>query len=133
MDEEGLHVAGVRRRPGYLPLPRVDKFAHPPGERNDPVWRYGANIATPFMPSESALFRAPVVIDGAIIFGNNQEARVVAIERSMFTHEIEEVDSVSKWTASIPSWKITLRDDEGIEKRSICTLTSASFRGWLSG
>jgi energy-coupling factor transporter ATP-binding protein EcfA2 len=80
------------------------------------AWRYGANIPTPFMPGESALFRAPVVIDESIIFANNQEARVVAIERSTFMHQIEEANGVPKWTASIPSWKITLRDDEGIEK-----------------
>jgi hypothetical protein len=80
------------------------------------AWRYGANIPTPFMPGESALFRSPVIIDGAIIFANNQEARVLAIERSTFSHEIEEADGVPKWTASIPSWRITLRDDEGAEK-----------------
>jgi exodeoxyribonuclease-5 len=80
------------------------------------TWRYGENIPTPFMPAESALFRAPVVIDGSIVFANNQEAKVVAIERSTFTREIEEADGVPQWTASIPSWRITLRDDEGIEK-----------------
>jgi exodeoxyribonuclease-5 len=80
------------------------------------AWRYGANIPTPFMPGESALFRAPVVVDESIIFANNQEARVVAIERSTFTHEIEEADGVPKWTASLRSWRITLRDDEGVEK-----------------
>ena len=80
------------------------------------AWRYGSNIPTPFMPGESALFRAPVIIDDSMIFANNQEARVVAIERSTFTHDIEEADRVSKWTASIPSWRITLRDDEGVEK-----------------
>jgi hypothetical protein len=80
------------------------------------AWRYGANIPTPFMPGESALFRAPVVVDESIIFANNQEARVVAIERSTFTHEIEEAEGVPKWTASLRSWRITLRDDEGVEK-----------------
>ena len=38
------------------------------------------------------------------------------IERSTFNHEIEEADGVSKWTASLPSWRIILRDDEGVEK-----------------
>jgi exodeoxyribonuclease V len=80
------------------------------------AWRYGANIPTPFIPGESALFRAPVVIDGAILFANNQESRVIAIERSTFTHEIEEADGVPKWAASLPSWRITLRDDEGFDK-----------------
>jgi len=80
------------------------------------AWRYGANIPTPFMPGESALFRAPVVIDESIIFANNQEARVVAIERSTFTHEVEEAEGAPRWTASLPSWRITLRDDEGGEK-----------------
>ena len=80
------------------------------------AWRYGANIPTPFMPGESALFRAPVIIDGSIVFANNQEAKVVAIEQSTFTHEIEEADGVPKWTASLPSWRIVLRDDESVEK-----------------
>jgi energy-coupling factor transporter ATP-binding protein EcfA2 len=80
------------------------------------AWRYGANIPTPFMPGESALFRAHVVIDESIIFANNQEAKVVAIERSTFTHEIEEAEGVPRWTASLPSWRITLRDDEGVDK-----------------
>jgi exodeoxyribonuclease-5 len=80
------------------------------------AWRYGANIPTPFMPGESALFRAPVIIDGSIVFANNQEAKVVAIEQSAFTHEIEEADGVPKWTASLPSWRIVLRDDESVEK-----------------
>jgi exodeoxyribonuclease V len=80
------------------------------------AWRYGANIPTPFMPGESALFRSPVIIDESIIFANNQEAKVVEIERSTFTHEIDETDGIPKWTASLPSWRITLRDDEGVEK-----------------
>jgi exodeoxyribonuclease-5 len=79
-------------------------------------WRYGENIPTPFMPGESALFRSPVVIEDTMIFANNQEAKVVSIERSTFTHEIEEANGVRKWTASIPSWKITLQDEEGVEK-----------------
>ena len=80
------------------------------------AWRYGANIPTPFMPGESALFRAPVILDGIVVFANNQEARVVAIERSTFLYEIEEADAVPKWTAVVPSWRITLRDEEGAEK-----------------
>ena len=80
------------------------------------AWRYGTNIPTPFMPGESALFRSPVIVADSIVFANNQEARVAAIEPSTFTHEIEETDGVPKWTASIPSWRISLRDDEGAEK-----------------
>jgi UvrD-like helicase C-terminal domain/AAA domain len=80
------------------------------------AWRFGTNIPTPFMPGESALFRSPVIIADSIVFANNQEAKVAAIERSTFTHEIEETDGVPKWTATIPSWRISLRDDEGAEK-----------------
>jgi hypothetical protein len=80
------------------------------------TWRYGADIPTPFMPGENALFRAPVIIDDSVLFGNNEEAKVLAIERATFTYEVEEANEVSRWTASIPSWKITLRDGEGHEK-----------------
>ena len=46
----------------------------------------------------------------------DSNGRVIAIERSTFIHEIHEADAVSQWTASIPSWRITLRDDEGVDR-----------------
>ena len=79
-------------------------------------WRYGDDIPTPFMPGESALFRAPVFVDETLVFANNQEAKVLAIERSTLSHEFEEAKSVVKWTARIPTWLIRLRDTDGEEK-----------------
>lgn len=80
------------------------------------TWRYGSDIPTPFMPGENALFRAPVIVDDSVLFGNNEEAKVLAIERSTFTYEIEQANELPRWAASIPSWQITLRNDEGHEK-----------------
>lgn len=79
-------------------------------------WRYGDNIPTPFMPGESALFRQPLILENTLIFANNQEAKVVSIQRSTFEHEIEEAHGVPRWTASIPSWELCLRDSDGNEK-----------------
>ncbi len=79
-------------------------------------WRYGENIPTPFMPGESALFRQPLILEDTVIFANNQEAKVISIERATFAHEIKEANGVPKWTASIPSWKICLSDRDGDEK-----------------
>ncbi len=79
-------------------------------------WRYGEQIPTPFMPGESALFRQPLILDNTLLFANNQEARVIGIERGTFTHEIEEAHGVPKWTASVPSWELCLRDADGNEK-----------------
>lgn len=79
-------------------------------------WRYGDNIPTPFMPGERALFRAPVVVEESILFANNEEATVLAIDRSTLTHEIEEASGVPKWTATIPTWLIRLRNIDGNEK-----------------
>jgi hypothetical protein len=84
---EGFHVAGVRRRSGYLPIPRMDKLTRSSGERIDPgltLWRKYPYAVHAWRKRP---FRAPVVIDESIIFANNQEARVIAIERSTFTHE----------------------------------------------
>jgi energy-coupling factor transporter ATP-binding protein EcfA2 len=79
-------------------------------------WRYGDNIPTPFMPGENALFRAPVIVEDSILFANNQEAKVLAIDRSTLNHDIKEATGVPKWTASIPTWLIRLRDNDGTEK-----------------
>ena len=59
-------------------------------------WRYGDDIPTPFMPGESALFRAPVIVDEALIFANNQEAKVLEIERSTLSHEFKEAKCLAK-------------------------------------
>jgi hypothetical protein len=97
------------------------------------AWRYGANFPTPFMPGESALVRAPVIIDGAIIFANNQEAKVMAIERSIFTHEIEDADAAPKWTASLyHPGRSHFAMTKAPRRRFIYTPTSASSRASLS-
>ena len=51
-------------------------------------WRYGENIPTPFMPGESALFRQPLILENTMLFANNQEAKVIAIKRGTFIHDI---------------------------------------------
>jgi exodeoxyribonuclease-5 len=79
-------------------------------------WRYGENIPTPFMPGERALFRAPVIVEDSIIFANNQEAKVLAIEKSLLSCDIKEAAGVPKWTATIPTWLIRLEDNDGNEK-----------------
>ena len=68
------------------------------------------------MPCESDLFRAPVVIEESIIFANNQEAKVLAIDKSTLSHDIEEATGVPKWTATIPTLLIRFRDTDGTEK-----------------
>jgi hypothetical protein len=83
--------------------------------RNDSPWRYGDNIPMPFMPGERALFRAPVIVEDSIIFANNQEAKVLAIEKSFLSHDIKEAGG-AKWTATIPTWLIRLEDNDGDEK-----------------
>ena len=42
------------------------------------------------MPGESALLRQPLIVKDTVVFANNQEAKVVSIKRSTFTHEIKE-------------------------------------------
>ena len=79
-------------------------------------WRYGDNIPTPFMPGESALFRQPLIIENTLIFANNQEAKVLSIRPSTFSHKIEEAHGLRSWTATIPSWELCLRDGDGNER-----------------
>lgn len=79
-------------------------------------WRYGNDIPTPFMPGESALFRQPLVIAKTMVFANNQEAKVVTINRGTFLYEVEEAHGLSRWTASVPSWELCLRDADGNER-----------------
>ncbi|MBB5059347.1 hypothetical protein HDF16_004070 [Granulicella aggregans] len=50
-------------------------------------WRYGDDIPTPVKPVESALFRADVIVDEGLVFTNNQEAKVLEIERSILSQD----------------------------------------------
>ena len=79
-------------------------------------WRYGDNIPTPFMPGESALFKQPLIQEETMVFANNQEAKVVSIERGMFTHEVKEANGVPSWKATVPSWEIVLKDADGEDR-----------------
>ena len=76
-------------------------------------WRYGDDIPTPFMPGERALFNKPLIVKETMIFANNQEAEVVSIERGTFSYDVKEANGVPRWTASIPSWKVTLKGTDG--------------------
>jgi exodeoxyribonuclease-5 len=95
-------------------------------------WRYGDDIPTPFMPGESALFRAPVIVDEALIFANNQEAKVLEIERNTLSHEFKEAKGLTKWTATIPTWLIRLRDTDGEEKTVHMAADEAHFQKVIS-
>jgi energy-coupling factor transporter ATP-binding protein EcfA2 len=95
-------------------------------------WRYGDDIPTPFMPGESALFRAPVIVDDAVVFTNNQEAKVLEIERSTFRHKLEEANGLAKWTATIPTWLIRLRDTDGEEKTVQMAADEGEFQKVIS-
>lgn len=91
-------------------------------------WRYGDNIPTPFMPGESALFRQPLIVEDTMLFANNQEAKVISIERGTFEHEIEEAHGVPRWTATVPSWQICLQDSDGNEKTVHMAAENSEFQ-----
>lgn len=82
---------------------------------NDMVraWRYGGPPPTPFMPGEFAMFRSPLTIAGNIIFGTNEEARVVSIKPSTHKHWFESTSEHEAWTAEIPTWEIRMRRADG--------------------
>lgn len=79
-------------------------------------WRYGADIATPFMPGERALFRSPVMQGETLLVANNEEADVLTIERDVFRMEIPARDEAEGWETEIPSWRILVRRPDGTEQ-----------------
>jgi energy-coupling factor transporter ATP-binding protein EcfA2 len=84
-------------------------------EVNDRVrrWRYGDDIATPFMPGERALFRAPVIADEKIIFATNEEAKVMSICQIDHIHQVPSADNVYGWTESLPVWRMDMESADG--------------------
>lgn len=79
-------------------------------------WRYGESIPTPFMPGERAMFRAPVIIDGTLLFSTNEEATIVSIEPHLITHRVSSGLGLSSWTANVQVWRTVLRDESGAQK-----------------
>ena len=91
-------------------------------------WRYGEDIPTPFMPGERALFRQPLIVEDTMVFANNQEATVISIKRGAFNHDVKEANGVPQWVASVPSWEICLRDEEGNEKTVHMAAENSAFQ-----
>jgi len=87
-------------------------------EVNDMVrrWRYGDDIETPFMPGERALLRAPIVIDGNILFSTNEEAKVLSITPVRYTHAVPADGDMRGWKATIPAWKLIMEAADGTQK-----------------
>lgn len=88
------------------------------------------------MPGESALFRAPVVIEEFLIFANNEEAKVLTIEKSTLSHDIEEAPDAPKWTATIPRirWKHLHEFQQSFAKlQSVYSLTAHTSQGGTFG
>jgi exodeoxyribonuclease-5 len=76
-------------------------------------WIYGDNIPTPFMPGERALIRSPIVQKKTILFNTNEEATVLSMEPDTFLHHFEAFGDLSRWIATVPSWSVKLRKDDG--------------------
>lgn len=77
------------------------------------IWRYGANIPTPFMPGERTLIRSPVVIQGNTLLSTNEEADVISIERDSIEYFPETYHSILPWVADLATWRVELRKQGG--------------------
>jgi exodeoxyribonuclease-5 len=71
-------------------------------------WRYGDRAVVPFVPGEFALIRKPVIMDKTVLFNTNEEAEVSGIERSRIDHYVRKVGDFPSWTATVPTWRVTL-------------------------
>jgi exodeoxyribonuclease-5 len=91
-------------------------------------WRYGENIPTPFMPGESCLFREPLILEETMIFANNQEAKVVSIDRATFSHVVPGAEGVATWNAHLPSWRLILLGADGSEKTVHMSADNVEFQ-----
>ena len=77
-------------------------------------WRYG-DIDTPFAPGERALLRAPIVKDDAILANTNEEPFVLDIRPGEYTHRFPSTEALVAWDVTLPTWRVLLRNDEGLE------------------
>lgn len=76
-------------------------------------WRYG-EVTTPFVPGERAMLRAPVIRQKTILFATNEEAEVVEIAADVLRYPFEHCGA-DGWIADLPSWRMTLRKDDGTD------------------
>lgn len=76
-------------------------------------WRYGANVETPFVVGERALFLSALVRGDSILFNTNEEVEVLAIKASTYRYRTPERDGVESWTFEFPAWVITMPREGG--------------------
>jgi exodeoxyribonuclease-5 len=73
-----------------------------------------------------------VIVDEVLVFANNQEAKVLEIERSTLSHEFEEAKGWRSGPATIPTWLIRLRDTDGEEKTVHMAADDGDFQKVIS-
>ena len=78
-------------------------------------WIYGDRIPTPFMAGERALVRQPIIRDRMILLNTNEEATVEDIAADTYTHPFASGLGVDAWVGEVPSWRVMLRTDDGID------------------
>ena len=91
------------------------------------AWKFGADLDTPFAVKERVLLRAPIIQKKAIQANTNEEMTVLSIERSEQKVNFEKAGDVARWSATIPTWAMKLRSEDGME---IDTHLAASARDY---
>lgn len=83
---------------------------------NDKVrrWIYGGRTATPFMPGESILVRAPIMDkeNEPPLVTTNEEVVLVDIEAAFHTWKFRSVPECEAWSQSIPIWRLRVRKED---------------------
>ena len=81
-------------------------------------WRYGPDLPTPFMPGERAMFREPLVREGAILFATNEEVLVLKVEPGEYRHRFPATATLPEWQASLATWKVTMLSADNDEREA---------------
>lgn len=79
------------------------------------AWKYGTDLDTPFAVLERVLLRAPVIREKTIIANTNDEPTVLYICRGEQEVKFHAAGEAERWTVTVPTWAIKLRDDDGME------------------
>jgi energy-coupling factor transporter ATP-binding protein EcfA2 len=79
-------------------------------------WLFGHDIQFPIMPGERALFRAPLMIDDAIVAQTNEEALVIDVELTEREVNVPNDDDMfgRPTTVALRVFRMTMQSDEGL-------------------
>ena len=93
---------------------------------------YGdAALAAPFVEGERAVMLEPLIRGDEIPANTGEQIVIQSIAADVYRHTFDSLGEIGRWTAELPSWRISARNEAGIDLEMHAARDADSYRATL--